>query len=466
MDLSKHYNNRNLESRRKQLLRVQEAEAAMRRRKDRRADNRAQILAAFALVGERGDRNAAAGRDRDFGPLSNAIVCYLGSRKRPLRVVHREGIRQLLLRVELQTNLLDDIAVARSVLELSRRYDCWLRQPEDWAARSHNARRQFASLARHLLARYDVPAFIDAAWDLGRASCGPHQEWFVHIGRGGNIRKAAGLPLPLTKLMAHHFLLAPDECSIPEALRWGQLRGMGAGERLARAILGSRLGGAFAGADREPFLATVFNFLVLHPMIDPHQVGPIIDYLHHQKFVPAGPVNVGGGTFVEQGPPQPGLSMKGRTPEALVQQVTAWHRKLGRVRGGANLTWPSCGIPGYDRVEGEPGNQRRFFVTELLSSAELRAEGAAMHHCVGTYAGSCHSGRTAIYSLKMDGAGVALTPGPERRVTIEVDVRTRQITQVRTRHNAPSTPLDQRVLSAWATTASLTFSRFALERRY
>ena len=48
------------------------------------------------------------------------------------------------------------------------------------------------------------------------------RDWFVHIGDGKNIR-SAGTPIPLTKLMAHHFMQAPDEITIEGALRWGQI---------------------------------------------------------------------------------------------------------------------------------------------------------------------------------------------------------------------------------------------------
>jgi hypothetical protein len=457
MDLNKTYNNRKLEARRKQILEKQQAVAELRRRKDRRVDARAQILAAFD-------------DGRDVGPLSAHVLRNLGTRKRPLARAARDAMRRLLLCVDAETYLLNENRWAQAVVRLARRHGEWLRPPEAWKARSHNAARQFASLARHLFARYDVPAFMDAAWalDAGRGAVvgggdGSNlaaQEWFLHIGRGENIRKASGLPVALTKMMAHHFALAPDNCTIVQALRWGQLRGMGATQRVAQAVLGSRLGEEFAGAEREPFWATVFHFLAQHPMTDPHQVGPIIDYLHHQKYVPVGPVNVGG-TFVEQGPPQPGLSMKGRTPESLVNQVEAWHRILRRVRDVRHMTWPPCGVAGYDRIEGEPGNQRRFFITELLGTAELRAEGAAMHHCVGTYGGSCQSGRTAIFSLKAD-----VGAGPERRATIEVNVRTRQITQARAKRNEPIPPVDLRVMNAWATTAQLGISPYALDRRW
>ena len=451
MDLDKTYNNRKLEHRRKQLLQKRQAVEVLRQRKERRADNRAQILAAFD--------------GRDLGPLSARIrVCLRGGAisQSPDPRAARDALRRLLLRVHDETYLLNGAAYVQAVLRLGQRYAQWVLQPDDWRARSHNASRQLASLSRHLLACYPVPAFMDAAWTTdNKADARRHQAWFIHIGRGENIRTADDLPVPLTKLMAHHVLLAPGECSIPQALRWGQLAGTGVPERIAHAMLGSRIGGHFADPAQEAFWLSVFQFFARHPMLDPHQVGPVIDYLHHQKFVPVGPVNVGG-TFVQRGPAQPGLSMKGRTPETLVAQVIAWHRQLRRSRvTGADVTWASCGIDGYDRLEGEPGNQRRFSVTELLSGAELRAEGAVMKHCVGTYTWSCQSGRTAIYSLRHEDRD-----GLRHLATIEVDVRTRQITQARTKHNAATTQLDQRIMSAWATTARLSFSPFALTRRY
>jgi len=84
-----------------------------------------------------------------------------------------------------------------------------------------------------------------------------------------------------------------------------------------------------------------------------------------------------------------------------------------------------------------------------------------MHHCVYTYASSCCAARSAIYSLQAD-----VGKGPERRLTVEVNVATRQIVQARGRLNAPPTQLDRRVLSAWAAAAGLTFGRYAVTRAY
>jgi hypothetical protein len=82
-----------------------------------------------------------------------------------------------------------------------------------------------------------------------------------------------------------------------------------------------------------------------------------------------------------------------------------------------------------------------------------------MRHCVSTYDTSCRTGRVAIYSLKIHDK-----EGERRLLTIEVDVRNRQIVQARKRWNEPSTPLEQRVMQGWATLANLTFGRFGLTR--
>jgi hypothetical protein len=92
------------------------------------------------------------------------------------------------------------------LLALARHHESWLRPADAWRPDSHNARRQFGSLARHLLACYPVPPFMDAAWFGGETPRARQQQgWFRHIGAGRNIR-AADLPLPLTRMMAHHFL--------------------------------------------------------------------------------------------------------------------------------------------------------------------------------------------------------------------------------------------------------------------
>jgi len=366
-----------------------------------------------------------------------------------LDTTQREAFRTLLMAMSPRTRMISQRKYIGGMSRLARFSSRWLRGLAGFSARSYSASRQFSELSRYLFARWPVPTFFDEAWT--EHSSDTHREWFIHVGIGGNLRTAIGLPFPLTRMMAHHALLAPDDVSILAAFRWGQVRALGGSERLARAILNTRLRDPQLA---EPFWLSVLQFFVANSMLDPNQVGPIVDWIHNQRFVgePQHIVNsvVRGGTI-----PQANLCMKGRSVQGVLHQVERWHRELNRATGRGLLAWSPCGVPGYERVEGTEGSQRIVRIEELISSADLNAEGRAMHHCVASYARTCAHGGAAIFSLRIDnGAGL------ERRVTIELDVRSRRIVQARGRFNASPQLIDERYLRNWATVAGLSISCF------
>jgi hypothetical protein len=315
----------------------------------------------------------------------------------------------------------------------------WIRPVEKWRPKSHNPRRQFNSLARHLMAKYDVPFFMDAAWFQEEEVALWQQGWFRHIGGGGNIR-TADVPVKLTKKMAHCFFSAPDELPIERALRWGQVVGQGGSEALARAVMGSRLGMSF---EHEAFWETVVKFLVNNPMVDPSLVGPITDFIHDVKFEPREIMRPGG--VVERvAPLRPNFAVKGRSVGKLLRQMEAWHEELGREYGGdeeggtgrgrkALVRWDSSGLRPLAVQEENPqaGEKTMWMIQELLSNRELAAEGREMHHCVASYAKNCRKGNTSIWSLQ------AVDEGQERQpvMTIAVDVHRKNVTQVRGKYN-------------------------------
>jgi hypothetical protein len=109
-----------------------------------------------------------------------------------------------------------------ALVALAHHWSEWLRPIKEWRPRTHNTRRQFASLVRHLLAKYAVPTFMDSAWFMGLGAAALHrQRWYKHIASGQNLR-TADLPIPLTKRMAHH------KCgsSIRQSLRLEAPKGM------------------------------------------------------------------------------------------------------------------------------------------------------------------------------------------------------------------------------------------------
>ena len=337
-------------------------------------------------------------------------------------------------------NFIDGLA------SLARHSEDWVRPVAEWVPPSHNPRKQFHHLACHLLARYDVPVFMDAAFFTSQMpEAGLHQAWFKHIGAGQNIR-TADLPVALSKKSAHCFLAAPADLSIAHALRWGQVLGQGGSPTLARAVIGTRLGQSF---ENEEFWSTAILFFANNPMLDPAHVGPIVDYIYNQKYVPQQIVLPGG--RVEQGPAaQPNFSLKSRSIPKLLRQVDEWHEALARQvlipdaedepdRAGGkksrvrHMSWGASSIGEFElkQEDKQLGETFTWSIRELLSNAELGAEGREMGHCVYTYAKSCRNGSTSIWSL-----GVEDGKGHRHRIlTIAVDPRSRAITQIRGRYN-------------------------------
>lgn len=337
------------------------------------------------------------------------------------------------------------------LLALARHSQSWIRPLADWKPQTHNMHRQFSSLARHLFAEWPVPAFMDSVWFLGNGRPAVEQQgWFLHLGRGQNIR-TADLPLSYTKRMAHHFMLAPADYTVEAALRWGQILGLGGTERLVRAILGTWLGTSFGHND---FWITVLQFLIANPMLDLAQVGPIIDYINHQRFEPQD-VFVAPGIVERRGPVQPNFTMRGRTPASLLRQVEAWHRTLAKVQQ-PKAEWPSSGIPAFEYVEGaeRSGNLKVWTITELLSSKALVAEGRKMRHCVATYAHSCASGACSIWTLEVE-----TFEGSAKILTIEVQTATKLICQARGKCNMLPGDKHRSILRRWAEQAGLQLAK-------
>lgn len=352
-----------------------------------------------------------------------------------------------------ENNFMDGLAA------LASWRDHWKRRVEDWRPESHNARRQFGALARHLLTDYDVPPCMDTAFFTGMdAASRTKQGWFVHVGSGNNIRKA-DIPLRFTKRMAHVFSVdAPPDYTVDAALRWAQVVGMGGDEVLAEAVCDSMLGERF---DDDAFWESVLHFFVNNPMLDVIHVGPIVDYVHHQRYVKQERRNPDG-RIILLDPPDPGFTMKGRTAESMLRRVDAWHRGLNRTQVRQPRQWESCGVSGFTWVDEDEraGEIRTWRIEEIRNSRDLAYEGKTMKHCVASYLTSCANSTRSIWSMKVEYLGAGTT---RNVLTIELFNSKRYIRQVRGRSN--SRPMDAHsgraqegwhVLSMWADQEGLT----------
>jgi hypothetical protein len=335
----------------------------------------------------------------------------------PKRTCQRNGFKELLLHLCRQ-NCYRLLASGTFTVGLQHIADNWgsaLREIGGWRRTGYSADRQLVSLVRYLFVKYPVPRFLYRAWFPG----GTHIErwWFIEIATGTSVRRLTKLPIVLTKRMASLFLHAPDWCSVTAALRYAQVVALGGDEWLAWHVNRSFLGQNEFRDDE--FWVTVIRFLSTASMMDGHQIDAIIGYIHHRRAL------------------QPGFSMKGRTPNALLRQVEAWQVGQNRLRNrGGSMIWQPSGIrEGVFEMSG--GTGKWFRMMELLSSNELQDEGSAMSHCVYTYTSSCSRGRCAIFSLRTEDLQ---TQEQERLATIEVDLRTYRVVQVRARFNAIPEP--------------------------
>jgi hypothetical protein len=325
----------------------------------------------------------------------------------------------------------------------------WLRPLDEWKVVSSNPNRQFGSLVRHLFARYPVPQCFDSVWFRRSRT----QNWFLHVGQGKSIRTAERLYFSLTKQEAHELMLAPDNYTIEQAFRWAQMQALNGNRRMVDALCGTPLGSRF---EHNDFWVSVLRFFVQNPFLDTVHYGPIIDYIQNQKFEPQ-EVFVRPGVLEQRPPPHPGFTMRGRTTETLLRQVSDWHTQLGREQRIGPVQWKSSGIDGLSLIEGheQSRNMRRWTIIELLNRDALVNEGREMRHCIATYAHSCAKGHSSVWSMQCANA-----EGRERVLTIEVRPSARMVMEARGRFNAAPTPQAMRVLRQWTEKAGLSLAAY------
>ena len=350
--------------------------------------------------------------------------------------------------------------IVQGLLALIEHRRGWLRPIDEWQPDGRTSISIFSSLAHHLLARYPVPPVLLSAWFGGiDRSARRRQDWFRHVGRGGSLR-TAGFPVELNRRMAHEFAHAPADFPIEFALRWAQVRGLGGTDALARAVAESRLG---REQSDDGFWVSIFQFLVNRPEIGPVHVDPVVEFLHHRRSERRRVIIVED-TEVEIDGPEPDLSVKGWSAASLLRRVEEWRerrqaeeREARRIeereaRRKARLEpvfvrWERSGIGEFRTLD--VGGQT-WTVRELLDSDELASEGRAMSHCVATYTARCALRTSTIWSVGIQGTG-----DRERVVTVEVNPTSREVVQVKARHNGTPDEVSLAILRQWAGRESL-----------
>ena len=356
----------------------------------------------------------------------------------------RSSFDELLAAVRTRTRILVSPAVVVALRNIARFAPQYVRSVQEWQGEYGSAYLVIDSLAEHLLARHRVPRFLvsvwygdDNAWDDTKRC------WFIKHAAGARFRDL-DLPAPMTRRMESVFLGSPDHLSLEAALRRAELVALGAKDDLVNAVLATRLGAELANGE---FWRTVMQFFARwSDRIDLGAVGPIVHFIQHIRHEHVEVVTEAGVRSVD--PPEPGFSIKGRSPTSMQRLVEAWHRGLG-ARPVSALSWSQSRLRGltFEEPPAEPDQAPvRWRLVELTSSAELQDEGKTLQHCVASYARLCLWGRSRIWSLRRSGRSAAF----RSVATIEIDPKARTIVQARGLRNRPISWRARELMLLWA----------------
>ncbi len=346
-----------------------------------------------------------------------------------------------------------ELDVVSIVARLGAYSNKWLRHPEDWHPDPQaDARTQWASLLRHLLARYPVPAFLDAVWQIKGELAHFERDCWCALAQGISLRDVRGFPASISGRVLHLALTSGHGRSLAEALWLAQSRHLGASSALQAAVLSSRVLVQFS--DHALWVRLVAKFAAGEEAAS-SQFGLVADALAAIRS--------------HRDAAQVELLLKLPLPELIrhcIKVVTTLLRERGhlltdeQVREAAAMAelnklsssrWrPLLGREPFASKCGQAHGHASWQVQELCSIDDLKREGSAMRHCVARYAWRCWKGSSAIFSLRhhrTDDAGQAQVTS---FATIEVQPRTLRVVQIRAHCNRPVNTYHMNIIHEWS----------------
>lgn len=308
----------------------------------------------------------------------------------------------------------------------------WVRSPHAWSAPLGAPQERLRSFWSHLFVLYPIPEFLfnflggsanDAKWTM----------WIILLGRGISLRSCAGdFGWRISSGMWRQLWRVPHHLQVDQVTQWAEVA-CHAGSELEF----TRMRDLWFEWDptevagRKSFFYEGLRWLILHRDTLTNETWGMISWwaLH---------------LATEQEREGRAFSWKGRSPASLLRGARAYQRALpqpvGRF-GAAHVAGkaPTWSGHNWDWQQVEQGGAV-WSVRELTSMHELAEEGVAMDHCVASYAAECASGRTAIFSCRLNG---------QRILTLEVDPCSLRIRQARGARNRPPSAAELRLVDLW-----------------
>jgi hypothetical protein len=310
-----------------------------------------------------------------------------------------------------------------------------VRPVADWEPKGKGRDTLFRSLCEHCLAVYPTPAFLWTAFFaedsrilvpiVVRIAKG---ESFFKLNRDMEIDGP-----PMTRKMVHDFMSNSAKVPIMRALRRAQIRAHGGEPWMLDIWMRTGYGQRLQGFRDEPFWDSVLRWFCQNPMIDPSQIGPLIDFIEYRRQE------------------DPEFSMKGRSVLAMIRNMHEWHDELGAAADAKNIKLAVFKKSGFkEGAWDSKDKQYHWTMKEILTTKHLAVEGREMRHCVYAYRDRMLRGGASVWSLCCNG---------ERKLTVMVNNDTKTIEQYRGKCNRVPTRAESQTLNIWAKANGLTIGR-------
>jgi len=327
-----------------------------------------------------------------------------------------------------------------------------IRDSASWRPKmkSRDAARLRLAAARHLFARYPVPAPLEKIWldrdGLDDEEIRLRKRWYIFVAGGWSLYKEEARRW-LTRKEVHCFLNPPGDLEFDEAIWQAVARSytddVGVALRIARSKV------ARSPREQFAFWRDAARFFAVNP-VGLEEINDFCDFLADRHRRDAS------------------YSLTGRTLASLRRQMQEWHRDAAaiarieaarqralmearrrgeRVDASQGGRWKGSPLANWSWHPSEKGARARreeFSVVQLLHAEDLVMESRAMQHCVWTYASKCISGRASIWSLRRHADGAT-----KRLLTIELDAQNRTV-QIRGFANRLAHADEQKILERWA----------------
>ena len=327
-------------------------------------------------------------------------------------------------RMKARLNILGFWRVSSVISQILLLAPFWVRPLSDWSADHLSEDNVIISLVDHLFVTYPVPKSLYSIWDPERDQ--PATKWvywFLLLGQGASLHRSTEYftDWEIPKSFLKYLLQAPPDLTPLESCMFAEVLRLGGSDTEFQRLLHypNYMWDPTDKRERntrwQSFWRSTVRWLARHRDELTDEMCHVILRWSSRMWE------------VEH------FTLRNMTPQNAYE---AAHRFVQM--GGAPIAakWPEHGY-NWEFID---QNDDVWSIRELTSGIQLLQEGAEMHHCVAGYTERCLTGLDSIFSL---------TVNSKRCLTIQVNLASKKIVQVRGLCNRRSTPEEDLVLGLW-----------------